>query len=87
VVLSQINASTALAETNKRLSVFQAGLVKRVDSQSMTRRSGVTFKIFALRELLLHRITALIEAAIEDGASIRILRASDFRELLRISSG
>ena len=36
----------------------------RVDAASLTRRSKIPFKIFSLKELLLHRMTALAESAL-----------------------
>ena len=63
--LSQIDESTALSESKERLAAFQAGLVSRVESSSMTQKSGVPFKIFAAKELLVHRMTALTEASIK----------------------
>ena len=55
---------TALTACQVSLANFKNSLVARVDPAGLTRRSKIPFKLFSLKELLLHRMTSLVESAL-----------------------
>ena len=63
--IKPMDAATALSTCKEMVTVFKNSLVERVDAASMTRKSKIPFKIFSLKELLMHRMTALAESALE----------------------
>lgn len=56
--------SEALDEARSLSERIAASLPKQVDAAALTRNSKVPFKVLSLRELLIHRVSALASAAV-----------------------
>lgn len=59
-----IDEPTALTACQNSLENFKNCLVTRVDPANLTPKSKIPFKLFSLKELLLHRMTALADSAL-----------------------